>query len=65
MLVYTFWEWWFIWLWDSTEDESFGCDSCGEEDSLDETFGKVSVAVSLVVKYGVCSDVFIYVCCKF
>ncbi len=34
----------------------------GENESLDETFGKVGITVSVVVKYGVCGDVFVYVC---
>ena len=54
MLLYTFWEWWFILLGDS-----------GEEDSLDETFEKVGIKVSVVVEYGVCSDVFVYACYTF
>ena len=38
-------EWWLIWLRET-----------GEDNSLDETFGKVGVAVPIVVKYGVCGD---------
>ena len=43
-------EWWIIRL---------------SEISEDKTFGKIGIAVSVVVKYGVCGDVFLYACCIF